>query len=321
MEKRKRKEEKEKKKIAGKNEDIDSIIQLNELGVNPNKIFTKESIKKDNKKIKLSEEIEIINNKYFEISKQQIDNICKIEKDHLHQQIFYLKLMGREISKTIILNLKNEYFLYTGNIRGESYIYSPKDNYCQLLNLNENLLYKLNDHSRITSCCFYENEKGKILIYNGSEKGSILVYEKLNLNQNKFQFVKIIHPHTKQINYMNVNQNLNMLIDCSNDGFINIYSLPNLKIIRVIYQSNVIIKKVFLSSSPLPSFITYSSENKLTSYSINGTKLSCVNVENNFYEPLIITSDNFMDYLIYRYNRSYDSIIVKKLPYLGTIEN
>ena len=119
---------------------------------------------------------------------------------------------------------------------------------------------------------------------------------------------------------MNVNQNLNMLIDCSNDGFINIYSLPNLKIIRVIYHNDFIIEKIFLSSSPLPCFITYSNENKLTSYSINGEKLSYIDVENLFYEPMIITSDNFVDYLLYKYNKRYDSLIIRKLPYLGIID-
>ena len=38
---------------------------------------------------------------------------------------------------------------------------------------------------------------------------------------------------------MNVNSNLNMLIDCSDDNYINLYSLPNFKIIRVIYNNNI----------------------------------------------------------------------------------
>ena len=294
--------------------------KLHELGVNPNQIIEKESIKKNMKKIKLKDEVEKINIKYFEKLKKKIDIGDESDYDNLHQQIVYLKLMEKEISKTIIFNLKDDYYLYTGNIRGESYIYSPKNNYFQLLNLNDDYLYKLNDHSRITSSSFYENEKGKIIIYNGSEKGSIIVYEEIDGKFNKFKFVKIIHPHIKQINYMNVNQNLNMLIDCSNDGFINIYSLPNLKIIRVIYHNDFIIEKIFLSSSPLPCFITYSNENKLTSYSINGEKLSYIDVENLFYEPMIITSDNFVDYLLYKYNKRYDSLIIRKLPYLGIID-
>ena len=47
-----------------------------------------------------------------------------------------------------------------------------------------------------------------------------------------------------------------MLIDSSNDGYINLYTLPKMEIVTSIYKEDII-KNIFLSSSPLPSFVIY----------------------------------------------------------------
>ena len=227
--------------------------------------------------------------------------------------------MENLISVKKILNINNEYYLFTGNIIGESNIYNPKEINYQILNSSKIKLFSLKDNNRITACAFYEKEDKKIIIYTGTEKGSIAIYEEKEVNRGKFNYINIIHPHTKQINYLNVNLTLNMLIDCSNDNLINLYIIPSLKIVRSIYNdTSLIIEKVFLSSSPLPSFITYSRDNHLVSYSINGKKLTSVYINNEFNEPSDI-SGNFVDYFIYRKGKNFLSFNIKKLPYLTDV--
>ena len=78
------------------------------------------------------------------------------------------------------------------------------------------------------------------------------------------------------------------------------------------------INKVFLSSSPLPSFIVFSNNNELISYSINGYQISNYFIENDFDEPMILKGNNFEDYLIYK-QKNYFQITAIKLPYLTEI--
>ena len=219
---------------------------------------------------------------------------------------FYSEYLDKDLSTREILNLNNNTYLYTGFFNGKSYIFNPSQ--LILLTLGENDYSNLIDNNQITAFTFYESEKNnKILIF-GTEKGSIKVFEEI---------IKHIHSHNKRINYMNVNSNLNMLIDCSDDNYINLYSLPNFKIIRVIYNNNI--EKVFLSSSPIPSFIIYNNK-ILCCYSINGEKLSELFIQNDFEDPLIIKGKNFIDYLVYKNKKNYNTTIIRKLPYLDEVK-
>ncbi len=299
-----------------KKDDLLGIKKLAELGINPIQVFTKVSETKNiNDILSDIEEVKINYLKTFNSIYQSNNK----ELDEHNQNLYYIEQMENLISIKNILNINNEYYLFTGNIMGESYIYNPKNLTYQLLNSSKIRLFSLKDHNRITASTFYKKEDTKIIIYTGTEKGSIVVYEEKDINIGKFKYTKIIHPHTKQINYLNVNLTLNMLIDCSNDNFINLYIIPSLKIVRSIYNdTSLIIEKVFLSSSPLPSFITYSRDNHLVSYSINGKKITSVYINNEFNEPLIV-SGNFVDYLIYRKGKNYLSFNIKKLPYLTDV--
>ena len=52
---------------------------------------------------------------------------------------------------------------------------------------------------------------------------------------NIFIFKTIICHHTKRINYINSNSNLQLFIDCSGNGFITIYTITNFIIINSIH--------------------------------------------------------------------------------------
>ena len=81
---------------------------------------------------------------------------------------------------------------------------------------------------------------------------------------NIFNFKTIICYHTKRINYINSNSNLQLFIDCSCDGFINIYTITNFTLINSIHiiSHEFLVDIVILSSFPLPSFLIYSKKKK-----------------------------------------------------------
>ena len=299
-------------------EEKESLMKLCELGVNPIKIFQKKT--SDKKNFNFHDVLSKIKINYFKYTNMILDK--NLDDENFQLNHFYSEIIEKELSTRKKLNLNNYTYLYTGFFNGNSYIFKPLEIKC-FFNLGDNNYSKLIDKSQITAFTFYEREIGNQLLILGTEKGNIKIYE--NVIKPKpnslYEFIKIIHSHNKRINYMNANSTLNMLIDCSDDNYINLYSLPNLKIIKVIYNSNIYyVEKVFLSSSPIPSYITYLNNKKIYCYSINGEKLSELSIQNDFEEPLIIKADDFIDYLVYKNRRNYNNIIIRKLPFLDEIQ-
>ena len=75
-----------------------------------------------------------------------------------------------------------------------------------------------------------------------------------------------------------------------------------------------------LSSTPLPSFLTYSNEKEFKVYSINGKELYNEFIEGDFIYPQVQTDEDFVDYLIYESNGINHNIVVRQFPYLGIVE-
>ena len=86
-----------------------------------------------------------------------------------------------------------------------------------------------------------------------------------------------------------------MFIDCSNDDYIHLYTLPNVKLIHSIKIPNV--KFVLLTSSPLPGFITITNKN-IFMFNINGELVYKIKNESNINQPIIIHDEEFNDYLL-----------------------
>jgi WD40 repeat protein len=148
-----------------------------------------------------------------------------------------------------------------------------------------------------------------------------MIYKK-EFEEKEIKYFNIIHPHSKEILSIDSNINLNILIDSSYDGYINLYTIPDLNIVRSIYNNpnKLIIEKVLLSSTPLPSFLTYSNEKEFKVYSINGKELYNEFIEDDFINPQIQTDEDFVDYLIYESNEINHNIVVRQFPYLGIVE-
>ena len=207
---------------------------------------------------------------------------------------------------------------------------------------NSNTLISQMDNSKIT--CIEKEQKNEKFLFFGTEKGSIIIYKNHSTEDLiSITFVKLIHNHTKKINSIHCNTILNMFIDCSDDNYINLYTLPRFDFVRSYHFNNYKIDYIFLSSHSLPSFITISNTNNLIeSYSINGTKITSkkideVNSENiseqindikdknnnvicNQINSAIFISDAwFRDYIIYILNKKF--IFVREIPLLEDIQS
>jgi hypothetical protein len=126
-----------------------------------------------------------------------------------------------------------------------------------------------------------------------------------------------------------------MFISSSKDFHINLHTIPNFHLVNSI-KIHTFINNVFLSNSPLPSFVCYSNEkNKFFCFNINGKKLnededfdnkndsyvnksfSKINFSEKLISPKIFNDFYFVDYLIYGFN---NNIFIRKFPFMNVIK-
>ena len=347
---------KEKNQIS----DVKCIMSLYELGIHPIKVFNNEIKRFEKKKNKnnifyntfysnlnnynketifistfddksyngieslciLFDDFEIIKVNFIEYKDKLNSNtkafsqILSFEKKTLYKNLFVLSLKN------------NSFFIITGFINGDIYFLKINEdfnikrqnyNYNKVEIRNGNPLISKKDNSIIT--CI-EIDKEEEFIYAGTEIGSIIIFKFIN---SMIQFFAIKNNHTDRINYINSNVRLNMFIDCSSDGYINLYIMPKVQLVRSLYNDysyGIFIDFVFLSSSPLPSFTLHSNKNSFICYSINGDKLDIVkekNIEENPFiiSPIVYYNHDFMDYLIYGTGNNY--LRIRKFPYMNLI--
>ena len=264
-----------------------------------------------------------INTNINENNKYNIKSDSKV----LSTIIQNLKFLYRDL---LILAFKeNSFFIITGFIDGKILLIKNENNNKEIKQYDEirisNPLISKQDNSLITYITKDEDEE---FIYAGTQNGSIIIYKNENSfsNIDSITFLKIINNHTKPIIHIHSNSRLNMFIDCSSDCYINIYTMSKIELIKSIYSDNSydsLINYVFLSSSPLPSFILYTSKNMFNCYNINGELLDIIceeNIGNNphMISPIFITDSNFMDYLIYGTINNY--VFIRKFPYMNLIK-
>ena len=200
-----------------------------ELGINPIQIYD-EILKVIYNKTNLFENIKLFNLKKFEIEHKSFDNIYYLDKSFecnssdiingLYYHIMETNEKIKDDSKFInILIQKNKEFL-------------------EMLKKNEKEEEK-DINIKDTSICFEGNNLGDVKIsIKGTEEKII-----------------ILRDHNNKILYIDYNKRLNMFLTYSLDGFINIYTFPKCKLVRVIKVSKfseIKLKKVVLISNPFP---------------------------------------------------------------------
>jgi hypothetical protein len=149
----------------------------------------------------------------------------------------------------------------------------------------------------------------------GNTIGNIRVM-KVDNDPNKWDSAQLITDHLSAISYINCSSELNLWVSASVDGYINLYTLPLCKLLRCIKVSTSHCNYVFLSSSPLPSIIAISEENKKSDifvYSINGKCIANQGEPSILTCPIIIKDLNSIEYLAYIMN---ESIIIRNIPTL-----
>ena len=135
----------------------------------------------------------------------------------------------------------------------------------------------------------------------------------VNGNQWTFQY-RLIH-HRNKINDIYISDMMNAFISSSDDGYVNVYTLPMCKLIRSFKVSSP--RYVFISGNILGSYIIYSSsEKKWLSISLNGKYLCDITEEEPPMSPKLVTDIMFRDCLIYAKRKA---IVIKELPYLTEI--
>ena len=234
------------------------MLQSCDFGVLPYKLFTNKFPAQN--KIAQETESKIKNHNYNQflsdhiecLYDEKISFMCKGEKGI---NSVYLKLINKNDYYFFGLadwyyfrykNYNNEvvYYLFTGDVFGILSVYIRVAEINKKNNINEEFREMCSDKN------FCED------IY----------------NQNYILLNKIVE-HTKEIIYIDYNPRLNLLADYSLDGFINIYSMPSLKLIRAIqtkdYNIKGEIKKIALVSTPFP-MICISSDLQVFVLDING---------------------------------------------------
>jgi len=321
------------------NNDINNIIYFNTKSPNSEEIYIFDKSLKE-QKIIIQESKESNN---FIVKDSIINKELPIKKK-LEKNAEY-KLIMKQI-------FKGSYFIITGLYDGELYIVKNVNKNTSKKEEKEkkdyenfnNLIFESFDKSLITSLDIDKEEK--YIIY-GTQKGSLVIHS-LNFSSFKegkkfINLIKFFPSHTGfSINYININSDLNLFIDCAYDGYAHIYTLPECKLIHSIYINPKIGKDyfsldfVFLSAQPLPSIILYSNRTyNFKCFSLNGNELKIKNNnydndlikegkigEDNFDDtgmssPIIFTDSQFNDYLAYILNKK--CILIKKFPNMENI--
>jgi WD40 repeat protein len=186
-------------------------------------------------------------------------------------------------------------------------------------------------------------DKSDTFVICGNTFGTIYIFIINQNNKSEWTLYKKIKDHYSEITSLSINENLNMFISCSRDGYCMIYTLPECKQINSfritdnlfnennntdnsdkIYYPNISI----ISNSPLPLIIFYiESRNSLSVFSINGHFIKEEKIDFKINENSIkkFTDAQFKDYLlIYNSNKNcievYNIIDLKNvlsLPIIG----
>ena len=138
----------------------------------------------------------------------------------------------------------NNLYLFIGDVFGNLYIFN-KDCKKQIISNNCKDIKEKNDDKKYLD-----------KVHNG-----------------EFNLMKILRDHSNEITYIDYNPRLNLVIDYALDGYINIYTMPTLKLVHVIqtkdFGINETINFLILISNPFP-MICCICHNNIYVFDING---------------------------------------------------
>ena len=132
-----------------------------------------------------------------------------------------------------------------------------------------------------------------------------------------FKFYQAITHQMSSISYIECNNVLNLWASASIDGYINLYTLPLSKLIRMIKVPTNNLQYIFLCESPLPIIIAITEESnnsEIFVYSINGKLLFRHKEEHIINSPVIIKDINTNNHFMYILK---NNLVIRSLPNLN----
>ena len=258
------------------------------------------------------EGIKILYNDFtgIDFSKDRIkDNMYKYIKKHFsygHGLILNDNLLGNSKIDMeqipFVLYNNGKYLIEGGFVNGEMVI-------SDLINYKGYLLFNEFDHSPVVNIEINKEETIGIV---GNYLGIIYIYKV----KDYFWDYKIkINIHNQKINYIYISNELNAFASCSDDNYINIFSLPSCKVLNSFRVQKPEIS--LLSSRPLAVCIIYSNENKeLMVFGVNGKLIKKIEMNKKPKFPIIYINKYFRDYLIFSCD---GKIFIYALPFLENI--
>ena len=139
------------------------------------------------------------------------------------------------------------------------------------------------DNSLITTFKLGYNNSVVVI---GTQKGSLILYKLIKEEDKKqkkkffnkpkynriWKFLRIINDHYSEITAISIKDELNILVSGDKEGYINIYTLPNCKLIRS-FKLQTYTEHIFISDSPIPCIVTFANQ-EFQSFTINGTNIT-----------------------------------------------
>jgi WD40 repeat protein len=142
----------------------------------------------------------------------------------------------------------------------------------------------------------------------GNNLGNIYIYIIDSKEKSELHLYHILYDHYSPLSSLAFDEKLNIFISCSKDGFCNLYTTPQYKLINsfnlknLVNSENPIYANISLiSSAPLPCFIFYfQSRNSLCVCSINGHFIKEQKINYDIRDNYIkkFTDNQFNDYLL-----------------------
>ena len=152
-------------------------------------------------------------------------------------------------------------------------------------------------------------DKNEIFMICGNNIGTIYIYM-IDVDDKSFlHLYQILYDHFSPISSLAFDEKLNVFISCSKDGFCNLYSTPEFKLINSFKLKNIFNSKLniyanitLISSAPLPSIIFYFRDrSSLCVCNINGHFIKEQKIDYEIRNESHIkkfTDNQFNDYLI-----------------------
>ena len=269
------------------------IMQTYDFGVLPLQILSDKFPMQNNISKELEKEINEYNKNQFNqdhfycLCNEKISFICLGEKginskylDLINKSQKGKKFLGIEIKWNFFNKLKNYkpndniYYLFTGDSFGNLAVYD------------------------ILKKTTFPESNNDFEIIDKEKKYSEMI------ENNQYRLLKKICAHTKEIKYIDYNPRLNLLADYSLDGFINIYTMPRLKLVRVIQTKdfNILskINKIALISNPFP-MICCATKAYIIIFDINGEFIKQYNIDKKCKVEFCVDKNLgiFNDFVIY----------------------